>query len=408
MPTLSKRFERRRLLDRVRVQANGGRGGRGVQAFEPRASGKKMRIGAHGGPGGDVVIRASAGMAELNMDTFVFNGGDGGDATGGGRAGAAGKACVVHVPPGTRVSEVEREYVVDDSLLPDEYFDDEAEDEDEDGGGTKRVFLHEGAHPDAIRSMARAAGARIPYRDALTLLADLVEPGDEVLVASGGQAGAGNRSFGRHEDWPETPHIAGEPGETRFLELEMRLLAQVGLVGFPNAGKSTLLRGLSKAKPTVAPFPFTTLSPVLGTVRYADGHSLCVADVPGLIAGASENRGLGHDFLRHLQRTAVLVYVVDAARTKAPEDDRAGVLGQDPVHDLRVLQAELREYDPELPRRPSLVVANKCDLPEAAQGVAALRAATSLPVIELSAKCGQGQKLLADSLRWMVEQHARA
>jgi GTP-binding protein len=271
---------------------------------------------------------------------------------------------------------------------------------------------------------------KLPYRDTLTGLGELTGDGDAILVAQGGVGGLGNRSFkkGAFEEWPDTPHIAGDAGQLRFLELELKALAHIGLVGFPNAGKSSLLRKLSRAQPKVASYPFTTLSPVVGVLRFKDGSSLRVADIPGLITGASENRGLGHEFLRHIERTQVLLYVIDITGSDIDPNAEEGevdalrgrsetplpvslqgapVAVQRAVQDLKALQAELKAYDPGLMRRPAIVVANKCDVAGHEAAVAALRSHSMLPVVELSAVTGLGVPLLVDSIKWMHDTHSK-
>jgi GTP-binding protein len=349
---------------------------------------KRRRVGASGGDGGDVVVRATSALEHLSMNTFVFAGMDGEAGSGRGLTGRRGRDAVVQVPTGTLVKEVVRAYSWE-----------EDDDEAEAGVGEEE----EGAAKVERRAFERG-GAK--YHDRLTLLADLATDGQELVVARGGRGGLGNSAFRRDEEWPETHHTPGTDGELRFLELELRTLADVGLVGFPNAGKSSLLRALSRASPKVASYPFTTLRPVVGVATFADGASLRIADLPGLIEGAHADRGLGHEFLRHIERTRVLVYVVDSAG--ATGDGPVGPLGGDPVHDLRTLQRELKLYDRDLPRRPSLVVANKADLPAAADGLRRLRAATTMPVLEVSALTGANVRLVADSLRWLVATQDRA
>jgi GTP-binding protein len=304
-------------------------------------------------------------------------------------------------------------------------------------------------------------GKSVSVVDRLTVVADLSVEGQEMVVARGGVGGVGNTTADARDVQAALDenqrHMKGTRGETRFLELELRSLADVALVGFPNAGKSTLLRALSRAKPRVAAYPFTTLQPVIGTVSFDDGSSFRVADIPGLIEGAHEDRGLGHEFLRHIERTRVVVYVVDAvgpqsialdmaqdlsraesaaaiaadarlspaavavisrlaaaasASSASPahagvvvdlDDQRQRGLSTDPVQDLRTLQRELAAYDASIVQRPSVVVANKCDLPGAQEGLRKLRAATSLPVLPLSAKLTSGVGFLVESLRFLVD-----
>lgn len=471
--------------------------------------GKKKPSGGMGGIGGNVVVRATDSVSELRFSRYVLHGADGGDASGNGKNGRRGRDKIVNVPCGTVVKEVERTFLFEDEL------------EDEADGADADLALSAGLTPQEREELGLAppgdGAADAPsqgpihrkrsgerYRERIRVLSDLVDDGQRLVVARGGAPGLGNRHMGREqassEETRARSHIAGSPGQTRFLELELRALADVGLVGFPNAGKSSLLRILSKARPKVASYAFTTLQPVIGTARFDDGAALRIADIPGLISGAHANRGLGHEFLRHVQRTSVLVYVVDAAGARAsamrdafaPERaariarrraEQAGLSEQlaalleqkaslaalgagadclrsgagswiaaaasagavshaertvadavasevdaemiaegllappaatsppsekeptgasDPVSDLRALQAEIQAYDPSMAARPALVVANKCDLPGAAEGVAALRQATSLPVVETSARDNAGGELLAQSLRFLV------
>ncbi|MDN5364708.1 MAG: GTPase [Eubacteriales bacterium] len=198
-------------------------------------------------------------------------------------------------------------------------------------------------------------------RDAATgeVLADLVRHGQRVVVARGGRGGRGNARFATSTN--KAPDFAekGEPGEERWLELELKLLADVGLVGFPNAGKSTLIAAVSAARPKIADYPFTTLTPNLGVVRVGEGMSFVMADIPGLIEGAHAGAGLGHEFLRHIERTRLLVHVVDMS----------GLEGRDPVEDFQVINRELALYNPRLAERPQIVAANKMDLSPAAENL---------------------------------------
>jgi GTP-binding protein len=185
----------------------------------------------------------------------------------------------------------------------------------------------------------------------LALLADLAAAGQRVLVARGGRGGLGNARFATSTNRAPRKVQPGEPGEMKDLRLELKLLADVGLVGFPNAGKSTLISRISAARPKIADYPFTTLTPNLGVVQLSGDRSFVVADVPGLIEGAHRGHGLGHQFLRHLERTKVLVHVVDIS----------GASGRDPVEDLETVRRELALFQPAFAARPQLVAANKMD-----------------------------------------------
>jgi len=196
------------------------------------------------------------------------------------------------------------------------------------------------------------------YEREKVVVADLDKPGSFVVIASGGRGGTGSSAYAKKQ-WTSSlmtnaaERRVGQRGETVHLELELKLIADLGLVGFPNAGKSSLLSAMSMARPEIAPYPFTTLHPLVGSIRYRDGFRVIAADVPGLIGGAAEGRGRGHDFLRHLERTKSLLYIVDAA----------GVDGRDPIEDLHVLAEEIGSYgDGDMMSRPALLVANKMDL----------------------------------------------
>lgn len=221
----------------------------------------------------------------------------------------------------------------------------------------------------------------VVYEEEGALLGDLVEPGQQLVVAQGGRGGRGNCHYTSSRY--QVPRVAekGEPGENRWLRLELKLMADVGLVGLPNAGKSTLLSRISAATPKVADYPFTTLEPQLGVVVTGEGRGFVVADLPGLIAGAHLGAGLGHDFLRHVERNRLLVQVIDVAGTE----------GRDPVEDYHTIEAELRQYNSELLQLPRLILANKCELTDADKGIQRLR--EELPgfqVMAVSAVTGQG------------------
>ncbi|HEX3328214.1 MAG TPA: GTPase ObgE [Actinomycetota bacterium] len=324
------------FVDEARIKAIAGAGGDGVVGFhhEPYKP-KGGPDGGNGGDGGSVILRADGSIGtflEVSAHPHV-KAGRGGHGEGGKRNGSRGENRVVLVPPGTVVH-------------------------DEEG----------------------------------VLMADLAAPGDEFVAARGGKGGVGNARFATATRRSPAFADKGEPGEERWLTLELRLLADVGLIGFPNAGKSTLIAKMSSARPKIADYPFTTLTPNLGVVEGAE-PSFVVADIPGLIPGAHQGKGLGHRFLRHVRRAAVLLYVIDLAAT-----DR------DPFQDATVLQEELARFDPELARRPALIVANKVDL--VSDRAAELdRIPEALPI---SAMTGQGIPELVELLRDEVERIRRA
>ena len=195
-------------------------------------------------------------------------------------------------------------------------------------------------------------------------IADLTSPHERVIVASGGRGGLGNTHFVTSVRRAPAFAEKGEPAQDHWIELEMKLMADVALVGMPSVGKSSLIARISAARPKIADYPFTTLIPNLGVVRAKDGQSFVCADIPGLIEGASEGKGLGHQFLRHIERTALLAHMVDVT---------GGFEGRDPIDDYRIINRELEAYAPELSRRPMVVLANKCDMPNTEEKVEGLR-----------------------------------
>ncbi|MDH5210631.1 MAG: GTPase ObgE [Betaproteobacteria bacterium] len=230
-------------------------------------------------------------------------------------------------------------------------------------------------------------------RDAASgdVVADLARDGERALLARGGRGGLGNLHFKSSINRAPRQHTRGEPGESRELALELRVLADVGLLGLPNAGKSTLIRAVSSARPKVADYPFTTLNPSLGVVRIAHDASFVVADIPGLIEGAAEGAGLGHQFLRHLARTRLLLHVVDIA----PFDEAAA-----PAQGVRALVRELRKYDETLYRRPRWLVFNKADLaPDADARIAGILRTLrwKSPWFKVSALSGAGCRELCNA-----------
>jgi GTPase len=226
-----------------------------------------------------------------------------------------------------------------------------------------------------------------------TLLADLAEEGQRVMVAKGGRGGMGNARFASSTNRAPRKVQPGEPGEIKDLRLELKLLADVGLVGFPNAGKSTMIARISAARPKIADYPFTTLTPNLGVVRLGDDRSFVVADVPGLIEGAHRGLGLGHQFLRHLERTRVLVHLVDVS----------GASGRDPVEDLDTVRKELELFQPTLAAKPQIVVANKIDAlgaehDEAVAPLAKRASELDLPFLKVSGVSGEGVPALLEAM----------
>jgi len=327
------------FVDEARVHVRGGRGGDGAIAFlREKFRPKGGPSGGDGGKGGDVIFEASNAtrtLVELSRLRKI-EAKNGRPGSGRNRAGKGAEDRVVHVPPGTIIRDA----------------------------------------------------------DTGEVLWDLVKEGERAVVARGGRGGKGNQHYATPTN--QAPRIAedGRRGESRELAVELRLIADAGLVGLPNAGKSTLLSRVSAARPKVADYPFTTREPMLGIVTSGDFTEIVIADLPGLIEGASAGAGLGHEFLRHVERTRLIVHMVDSC----PVD------GSDPVENVKIIRAELGRHSAELGARPEVLVANKADLPEAAEGVARLREAYG-DLHMISAATGEGVKaLLAELFARLVPQ----
>jgi GTPase len=244
-------------------------------------------------------------------------------------------------------------------------------------------------------------GTVITDADSGELIADLAHDGARALLAAGGKGGLGNLHFKTSTNRAPRQFTRGEPGQQRTLKLELKVLADVGLLGLPNAGKSTLIRAISAARPKVADYPFTTLAPNLGVVRTSESRSFVVADIPGLIEGAADGAGLGHRFLRHLQRTRLLLHVVDIA----PLDESA-----DPVHDARAIVKELKRYDEALYEKPRWLVLNKLDLIAEDERVKRVKAFVRAyrwkgPVFGIAAISGEGCRELTFAIQDWLDEH---
>ena len=257
------------------------------------------------------------------------------------------------------------------------------------------------AGPDIVLRVP--IGTVITDADTGEKLVDMISHGQRTLVARGGRGGLGNLHFKSSINRTPRQFTKGEPGERRKLSMELRVLADVGLLGLPNAGKSTLIRAVSNARPKVADYPFTTLHPHLGVVRVGPEQSFVIADIPGLIEGAAEGAGLGHQFLRHLSRTDLLLHLVDCM---PPE-------GEDAVRGARAIAAELRKYDEKLYRKPRWFVLNKIDLVPADERKALLdefrrRLRTKAPIFPVSAATGEGcRELMSAVARFLVTRRTR-
>jgi len=289
-----------KFIDETKIHVIAGDGGRGSVSFRREKFVRRGPAdGGNGGAGGDVIAEADPQLTTLLDLRYqkLVKGGRGGNGASADCHGRRGDDRVIKVPVGTIIRD-------------------------------------------------QATGE---------VLADLENPGARAVIAAGGRGGKGNAHFGSSTN--RSPRYAqpGEPGQERELEIELRLLADVGIIGLPNAGKSTLIATISAVRPKIADYPFTTLVPNLGVVGYGEGNSFVVADIPGLIEGAHEGHGLGHKFLRHVMRTNLLIHLLDASKIDA----------QDPLADWKTVNRELELFDPELAQKPQIVVANKIDLPEA-------------------------------------------
>ncbi|MBQ9788748.1 MAG: GTPase ObgE [Lentisphaeria bacterium] len=306
------------FVDKANISVTGGHGGHGCCSFHRE---KFIPLGGpdggDGGPGGDVILVADKN--EQSLVTLMYNrhyeGKNGVHGRGSNMHGKRGEDTYIQVPVGTVVTNAETG----------------------------------------------------------EFIADISELGMQVIVAKGGKGGRGNTRFATKQIRAPHERELGEPGEMVNLHLELKTIADVGLVGFPNAGKSTLLSKLSAARPKIAPYPFTTQHSIVGIIEYPDFSRVTVADIPGLIEGASNNVGLGHEFLKHIERTSVLLYVLDMAGTD----------GRTPWEDFRNLQNELELYMKGLSKRPALVVANKMDVEISQENLELLREELSSEVLDI-------------------------
>jgi GTP-binding protein len=329
-----------KFIDDAVITVQSGHGGSGCVSFRrekyiPRGG----PDGGDGGRGGDVIVRSTSQLRTLYPFQFKrhFKAAHGRPGQGRNKTGKDGANIVVEVPAGTLVIDAESE----------------------------------------------------------TLLKDLDRPDDSLLVAQGGRGGKGNHHF--KSATHRTPRLAqsGEPGQSRRLRLELKLLADVGIIGLPNAGKSTLISAISAATPKIGQYPFTTLAPNLGVVQSPEGLPVVVADIPGLIAGAHEGAGLGLQFLRHIERTRILIHLIDAAEIK-PEH---------PLEGFQTVNRELALYDRQLAEKPQLVVLNKLDLPEAQEAAVAFLQAFGGDVIRISALTKQGVQTLVARMRELLNRY---
>ena len=322
------------FTDLSRINVRGGDGGAGCMSFRREAFVPKGGPdGGDGGHGGNVILECDPQLSSLIDYRFKhhFAAERGTHGRGARRHGSDGKDLILRVPMGTQVRELD---------------------------------------PQTMEPQ--------------WLIADLTQPGQRVIVAPGGAGGRGNIHFVTSVRRAPAFAEKGEPAQDHWIQLEMKLMADAALVGMPSVGKSSLIARISRARPKIADYPFTTLVPNLGVARAKDGSSFVVADVPGLIEGASKGKGLGHEFLRHIERSALILHVVDMT---------GGYEGRDPVQDYLTIDEELKAYAADLAERPQIVLANKCDMPGVEENVARLKAqaeADGKSFFAVSAVTGQG------------------
>ena len=313
------------FVDTAKIHIKAGDGGNGCQSlYKDRYSRYPVPNGGGGGRGGNVVIKVNENIHTLldfqYRQHFKAKKGENGSSNN--KKGKDGEDCVIEVPPGTIVKD---------------------------------------------------------FTAGITLR-DLTTPGEEVLIAKGGEGGRGNAS--------KKPATEGKPGEEKILLLELKLIADCGIIGFPNAGKSTLISKISKARPKIASYPFTTKEPVLGIVEYRPDHLFKVADIPGLIEGAHQGKGLGDKFLRHIERTKLLIHIIDMA----------GVDGRDPISDYRSLNEELEQYGRHLEKRAQIIVANKMDIDVAKDNLKEFKEKIKKDIFPVSALTGGGLEELVEAV----------
>jgi GTP-binding protein len=364
------------FVDRIKVFAQAGSGGRGSVSFRrEKFVPKGGPDGGDGGRGGDVILRADRHVDNLSALFYepIIKAKNGGHGMGKKMHGRSAPAKVVKVPVGTIVYRLRSS---DGGLRIEE------------GGGKRPTHDQEIAEQSAVTGGLERSAIR-SKQSTMELVVDLIRDGQEFVLCGGGAGGKGNVHFKSSRNRAPRQYTEGEEGEQGHFLLELRTIADAGLVGYPNAGKSTLLRKISAARPKVAAYPFTTLHPIIGVVEFPDYRRATIADIPGLIEGAHRGVGLGHDFLRHITRCRILLFVVDIA----------GSEGRNPIEDLQQLRREIDLYDPLLSRRPWFVIANKTDLPGADENLKALRKKfPKVDIVAISATKGEGMNALRDKM----------
>jgi len=388
------------FIDEIKIYARAGHGGKGCVAFtREKYVPKGGPSGGNGGRGGDVILEADHDLNNLIGQYYQpkLIAQDGKMGLGKGMDGHAGKDLIIKVPCGTLVWRLPSP-----APAPGEDVEDSEDSEEEEApkfqtSTRKRPLIRHssgGAAMEIDLSKEELDESDSEGNPKGELVADLTENGQQFILCKGGRGGLGNRNFATSTR--QAPRFAqpGEVGGEGEYLFELRIMAEVGLVGYPNAGKSTLLTAISKARPKVAPYPFTTLHPQIGIVEYPDWHRLTVCDVPGLIEGAHKNVGLGHSFLRHIQRCKIIVVLLDMAGTD----------GREPWDDYNNLLKELELYDPAMLDKPRLVVANKIDEAVAEENLKKFkRKVRKTPVLPISAAFDEGVGKFKKMIREAVE-----
>eukprot|EP00945_MAST-04E_sp_MAST-4E-sp1_P001349 g1349.t1 len=396
----------RKFVDKVRVSLTGGPGGLGCNSHEHLAPGKKRANGGNAGNGGDVIIRTNAQLRSLTIGKHHYRALGGANGGPNKRTGRHGKNVYLEVPVGTVVKEIwkgfdEETGDVTEGVVKEHDLDEEGAfvvgaSGGRGGRGNQYMVKSESEAKEYFRRQRERreeegeedGGFEIPGLEGFVFDNEADREQFDFLLEDGGGLEAKKK----------LPN-EGEVGEQRYYELELKLIADVGLVGYPNAGKSTLLGALSRAKPKVAPYPFTTLHPFVGTVEFADAYRFLVADTPGLIDGAHENIGLGHQFLRHIERNKILAFVIDISDEHGPKAGDA----------LTALERELNLYAPGLGDQDAVILANKIDVPTSKESFQrdqyeSLQAASKgRPIFPISAKESNGVDRVVLHLRSMLE-----
>src|SRR5437667_3723373 len=347
------------FVDRIKVFVQAGKGGRGCVSFRrEKFVPKGGPDGGDGGRGGDVILLGDRHVDNLTNLFYepIVRAKNGVHGKGKKMTGSAGADKVVKVPVGTVVYAAE--------------------------GAERSTF-------NAQRSTSSVEQLAIGNRQLAISIVDLIRDGQKFVLCRGGAGGKGNVHFKSSRNRAPRQYTEGEEGEEGYFLLELRTIADAGLVGYPNAGKSTLLRKVSAARPKVAAYPFTTLHPIVGVIEFPGYRRATIADIPGLIEGAHRGLGLGHQFLRHITRCRVLVFVIDVA----------GSEGRNPVEDLKNLRREIDLYNPTLSSRPWIVVANKMDLPGAKENLKAMQERLPrIKIVPTSPVKGEGVDALKEAL----------